>query len=488
MAPRAAANPYAWLRPAAPALGLGLLVLALFFHTEASAAVSVWNSSTAYGHCWLVLPIAAWMAYERRFQAAAVAMRPASWPALLAPPLVVMWLGADLVGVMEGRQFAAIGLLELLLLAVFGWRLWQALAAAFVYLVFLVPFGAFLTPMLQDFTAAFVAHGLDFLNIPGEVTAYRIEIPEGSFYVAEACAGLRFLIASVAFGVLYALTMFQTPWRRAAFILASIVVPIIANGFRALGIVVLGHVLGSAEAAATDHLLYGWIFFSLVILLLAASGMPFRQDPPAAPRSGPAPPPGTPMRAMLAAWPVLLVAAIGPAAGLWLDHFAGRPTNAVSVMKTPDGCLRAGTDSAGAVLTETFRCGDATITARLEMLPPRANPARVVAAAQTEAGALLPGKNIDGGMLQVNGTTPARWILQRDEDHPAAAAYALFIDGEPALGGLRDRLHLARDLLFGAPSAPAVLVVAVSGTHLDPHEALEAFLAGQGNLAARVGK
>ena len=62
------------------------------------------------------------------------------------------------------------------------------------------------------------------------------------------------------------------------FIAASIVVPIIANGLRALGIVALGHVLGSAQAAATDHVLYGWMFFSLVILLLIALGLPFRED------------------------------------------------------------------------------------------------------------------------------------------------------------------------------------------------------------------
>ena len=49
---------------------------------------------------------------------------------------------------------------------------------------------------------------------------------------------------------------------------------------RALGIVVLGAVLGSAQAAAADHLIYGWMFFSVVMLLLVASGMPFREAPP----------------------------------------------------------------------------------------------------------------------------------------------------------------------------------------------------------------
>ena len=47
---------------------------------------------------------------------------------------------------------------------------------------------------------------------------------------------------------------------------------------------VLGAILGSANAAAADHVIYGWVFFSLVMLLLVAGGMPFREDP-----SGPTP-------------------------------------------------------------------------------------------------------------------------------------------------------------------------------------------------------
>ena len=96
--------------------------------------------------------------------------------------------------------------------------------------------------------------------------------------MAEACAGLRFLIASIAFGCLYALLMYRSPVRRGVFIVVSIIVPIIANGFRGLGIVYLGYLLDSAQAAAADHVIYGWIFFSFVILLLIALGLPFRQD------------------------------------------------------------------------------------------------------------------------------------------------------------------------------------------------------------------
>jgi exosortase/archaeosortase family protein len=87
----------------------------------------------------------------------------------------------------------------------------------------------------------------------------------------------------VALGTLYGYTMYRSWTRRAAFVVVSVIVPIIANGFRVVGIVVLGYILGNAQAAVADHLIYGWVFFSLVSLVLILLGLPFRQPVPAFP-------------------------------------------------------------------------------------------------------------------------------------------------------------------------------------------------------------
>jgi exosortase len=196
-------------------------------------------------------------------------------------PLAFAWLAAAEAHIMEGRQLAAMTLFELFLLAILGISVWRVIAFALVYLYFLVPAGAFITPALQDFAARFAVRGL--------------EVPGARFTVAEACAGLRFLIASVALGTLYGYMMYRDWGRRAAFIVVSIVVPIIANGFRVLGIVILGYWLGDAKAAIADHLIYGWVFFSMVSLILILLGLPFRQattsfdeTPRPAPRESPA--------------------------------------------------------------------------------------------------------------------------------------------------------------------------------------------------------
>jgi exosortase len=155
---------------------LGLGVLALLFHAEIAAAISVWLGSTAYNHWFVVLPLAAFLAWERRGRLAGMPVQPAPWAALAALPLTAVWLAAERLGIMEGRQLAAIGMLELLFLAVLGWRMWRAMAAPLLYFVFLVPFGEFLVPALQRFTWRFAVAGLDLLGIPNFASGDTIEI------------------------------------------------------------------------------------------------------------------------------------------------------------------------------------------------------------------------------------------------------------------------------------------------------------------------
>ena len=285
-APVEKAEGSATLRSWAFALGVlaaGALVFALAFRSEIMHAIQVWNASTAYNHCFLILPISAWLIWERWRALAARVPHPTLWPiaAMILPALV--WLFALSADLMEGRQLAAMTLFQLFVFAVVGYRVWRIAAFALLYLYFLVPAGAFITPWLQDFSARFAVDGLQVLGIPVYSDGMEIEVPGANFTIAEACAGLRFLIASVALGTLYGYMMYRSWQRRAAFILVSIIVPIIANGFRVLGIVTLGYILGNAEAAAADHLIYGWVFFSIVSLTLILLGLPFRQPAEAFP-------------------------------------------------------------------------------------------------------------------------------------------------------------------------------------------------------------
>jgi exosortase A len=255
------------------------LILGAVFHRDIGNAIRVWLESTAYNHCFLILPLVGYLLWERRAVIASVSPRPSFWPLVLIPLLSAGWLIAAILDIQEARQLILVAMFEVVLLVVLGPRLIWLLLAPFLFLFFLVPSGAFLVPSLQKITADISVSGLHTLGIPVFSDGLMIEIPEGTFEVAEACAGLRFLIASSVFGCLFAIIMYRSMLRRIFFIALSIFVPIAANGMRALGIILLAHVEGSAAAVEADHILYGWLFFSFVIIILIAIGMTFAQNP-----------------------------------------------------------------------------------------------------------------------------------------------------------------------------------------------------------------
>src|SRR5690606_1800868 len=118
-------------------------------------------------------------------------------------------------------------------------------------------------------------------------------IPSGNFVVAEACSGINYLLATLAVGSMFMYLNFRSPWRRAVFMLLVVAVPLIANGLRAYGIVMIAHLSDYKYAMGIDHFIYGWVFFGIVIFAVFALGNLFSdvtdapvQDEPVSGRHG----------------------------------------------------------------------------------------------------------------------------------------------------------------------------------------------------------
>jgi EpsI family protein len=150
-------------------------------------------------------------------------------------------------------------------LTLLGPRVGAALAFPLGYLLLVVPFGDELVPPLQMITAAITIALVHLSGIPATIDGVFIHTPAGLFEVAEACSGVKFLIAMIAFGILVANLCFVNWMRRAAFLAVCIAVPILANGVRAWGTVFAAQHVGAEAAAGFDHIVYGWIFFAIVI-------------------------------------------------------------------------------------------------------------------------------------------------------------------------------------------------------------------------------
>lgn len=134
------------------------------------------------------------------------------------------------------------------------------LALPIAFAAFLVPFGDEIIPPLQLITADIAIVLTRWSGVPASIDGIYINTPAGLFIVAEACSGVKFLVAMVTLGVLVCFTRFASWRRRAEFLAACVIVPIIANGVRAWATIFVAQYIGAEKATGFDHIVYGWVF------------------------------------------------------------------------------------------------------------------------------------------------------------------------------------------------------------------------------------
>ncbi len=314
MTPTRATSMPRWLPGA-----LLLAVLLWLMRDTATTMVEIWSRSETFTHAFLVPPIALWLAWRKRAELAATPTAPAPW--LLVPMLVVCfaWLLGHLAAVGVVTQFALVTLIVLSVPALFGLAVARVLAFPLAFLYFAVPFGEFTQPTLMDWTADFTVAALRVTGVPVYREGLNFVIPSGYWSVVEACSGVRYLIASFMVGTLFAYLNYRSLRRRLIFMGVAILVPIAANWLRAYMIVMIGHLSGNELAVGVDHLVYGWVFFGVVIGLMFFVGARWSEEPYASPA------PATEARAShRAGWGVaaaVLLLIGGTQAWAWrLDH------------------------------------------------------------------------------------------------------------------------------------------------------------------------
>tara|TARA_R110000823_G_scaffold210224_14_gene340607 strand:+ start:47195 stop:48703 length:1509 start_codon:yes stop_codon:yes gene_type:complete len=268
---------------AAALVSIGLLWLYL---ETIFSMIAIWSRSDTFAHGFLILPISLWLVWMKRDELAHIAPVPAPWVALLLLPASFGWMLANMVDVLVVQQLALVAMLIIAVWAVIGHSLALALAFPLGFLFFAVPIGEGLIAPMMDFTAVSTVHLVRVSGIPVFREGLYFELPSGRWSVVEACSGVRYIIASVTVGTLFAYLTYVSWWRRALFILISAIVPVFANTLRAYIIVMLGHFSDMTVATGADHLVYGWVFFGVVIFILFWLGSFFREDMPAPAASG----------------------------------------------------------------------------------------------------------------------------------------------------------------------------------------------------------
>lgn len=324
-----------WPLAAFSTIGMLAAVLGLYGST-AWSLVETWTRSETFAHGYLIAPISAWLIWKKRHEVAAIAPVPNFFGLPLLVALGFVWVMGHLGRVQVVQQYAVVLMLPAVVWTVLGTQVVKSLSFPLGFLLLAVPFGEALIPYMIEFTADFTVFALKLSGIPVYREGAFFTVPSGNWSVVEACSGLRYLIASFTLGTLYAYLTYRSLKRRLLFMVIALLVPIVANWLRAYMIVMIGHLSGMRLAVGVDHVIYGWIFFGLVMLALFWLGTFWRedlQDSQEKPESSVA---EVKLKGMvLAAALVLVAAGFWPGYAVYLERATGQ--NHAPVLAIPAG-------------------------------------------------------------------------------------------------------------------------------------------------------
>lgn len=261
-------------------IAVGALIVVTVTGREWGEMLHQWWNIDTYSHILLVPFVIAWLVMVKLPELAQISPRPWLGGLVVTAAGLALWAAGRTTEINLIAHAGAVGALQGVVLSAIGVRAALILALPLCFGAFLVPFGDEIIPPLQAITAEIAIALTWWSGIEAVVDGIYIDTPVGLFIVAEACSGVKFLIAMVTLSIMVCFTRFDSWVKRALFLLASIVVPIVANGIRAWGTIYIAQFQGVEFAASFDHIFYGWVFFAVVVaLILGASWRFFEREP-----------------------------------------------------------------------------------------------------------------------------------------------------------------------------------------------------------------
>lgn len=262
------------------ALALFLISFAVVYAPVAAGLARQWWNDPDYSHGLVCMPLALGLAFTRRRMLAGTARAPEALGLAVALAslliLVVGRLGAELFL----TRLSLVGLLAGGVIFVLGWRHLRILAFPFVLLLLSIPLPAIVvnevTFPLQLVASASAETVLNAASIPVLRDGNVLVLPNATLQVAEACSGIRSLVALLAAAVIGARLADPRNGVRAAILLLAVPVAVLMNGVRVVATAAGTYWFEAGIAQGTAHDLMGLATFAFAVTLLGAAARAIR--------------------------------------------------------------------------------------------------------------------------------------------------------------------------------------------------------------------
>ena len=250
--------------------GIVLMLLLLMYQQTVMYLIGLWNKIEIgeYAHGYVVLVISGYLLFDSR-QKLINQMPRAEYRAIaLVVTMSMVWLLAALVDVQVLQAASLLLLIFASLWTVLGNQIMKVIAFPILFISFAIPVWSPLSPLLQDITADVVYSVIRLLAVPAARQDNVIVLPAGNLSIEEACSGLRYLLAALTLGTLYAY-MYYSGWRsRLTVVIVSAGAAVLSNIIRVFVVVYLGYATDMQHPLVNDHLSLGWYLFAGMVVIL----------------------------------------------------------------------------------------------------------------------------------------------------------------------------------------------------------------------------
>jgi exosortase len=252
------------------------IALAALYAPAVTGMIHLWRTDTYAGHGMFVplfSTVIAWTERERLRRAAGPGHLLGAAVVLAGAGLLALGTAADSV-LLQGAS-VAVTIAGLVAWAC-GLRCLRAAAFPIAFLLLMAPLPrsvvAAVTLQVQLFAAAFAVGVLRLLDLPVYQAGVSIELPSMTLQVAEACNGLRFLMALLVLTAAFAQITQRTVADKAALVVAAIPIAIVANAMRVAAIVLGVQYVGPDAASGMIHNWIGKGMWGLTLVPLIGLG------------------------------------------------------------------------------------------------------------------------------------------------------------------------------------------------------------------------
>jgi exosortase len=248
----------------------GLWLIGYFFSSKEVwiSLIEKWSYSGTYSHGFFVFILSALLIYFKKEKTSSLA------PAFNHSSLIVLFFCSIFYFFFMifqwklGLQFSIIGFLIGSVSLFWGKEIFLQIRFPLFFLLISLPIGYELIPLFQSITMQCVQAGLWLFSIPAWQEGHFITTNAGLFEIGPSCSGFRYVIATVAFSLVYCYWQDWALKYRVLFITGALLIAVLANGIRAAFIVIWASYSDAYCAIALDHEIYGWIFFIFILLWL----------------------------------------------------------------------------------------------------------------------------------------------------------------------------------------------------------------------------